>query len=320
MSSKSISSMAQTTSFEDADLFLIVDDSASANRKATLEDLMDHFHAQQKWNLIDTADYTATPTTEEFDGSTFNNVSDWAAATGYTAGDFVKPATANGYIYECVTNGTSGGAEPAFGTTIGADTADNTTSWRCRGLHVVTTSADLTGSIAVGSPLKYVYSSTTFYGMCVGITASRIAVAGAPMLSNVNLSALSFGQPERVVQVTMWKDGDFDGGVADVVIEPQLKWQLADAYLVSAYIAAAGDDTGADNAQVNVEVGGSAVFRNDGDDGYSVATSFVESSYVDINVSNYKIERGDALNPTVTAAGSNGDGTDLSIVCAFVLE
>ncbi len=319
MGSKAISAMSQTSAFEDADLLLIVDDSESECRKITMEALLAHIHDEYKWRLVDSADYTATPTTDEFDGAAFSAISAWASATGYTIGDYVKPAVANGYIYECVTNGTSGGAEPGFGTTLGADTADNTTSWRCRGLHVITTGVDKTGDIAVGSPLKYKHSSTTYYGMCVGITASRIAIAGAPLLSNANLSELYFGPPERVLQVRLWHDGDYDAG-ADVTAEPGLKWMLADAYLVSTYLLHGSDDSGADNAEVNIELGGSAVHRNDADAGYGMTTSWQESSYVDINVANYKVERGDVVNATVVTAGSNGDGADLSTVLAFVLE
>lgn len=54
---------------------------------------------------------------------------DRADSTAYSLGDRVEPATANGFIYECTTAGTSDSSEPTMPTTVGATVTDNTAVW-----------------------------------------------------------------------------------------------------------------------------------------------------------------------------------------------
>lgn len=64
----------------------------------------------------------------------------WQAATAYAVGQLVRPATANGQLFECVTAGTSGSsapAWPAFGLTV----TDGSTVWVNVGAGAVTWNA-----------------------------------------------------------------------------------------------------------------------------------------------------------------------------------
>lgn len=60
----------------------------------------------------------------------------WVLNTVHAVNDMVHSTTggawggSNGKIYRCVVAGTSGGAEPAWSTTVGANQADNTVTWR----------------------------------------------------------------------------------------------------------------------------------------------------------------------------------------------
>jgi hypothetical protein len=56
-----------------------------------------------------------------------------ANATAYELGQIVRPATGNGWLYECVVAGTSGGSIPAFPTYIGGEVADGAAKWACIG-------------------------------------------------------------------------------------------------------------------------------------------------------------------------------------------
>ncbi|MEA3432061.1 MAG: hypothetical protein U9R01_05215 [candidate division WOR-3 bacterium] len=56
---------------------------------------------------------------------------EWAASTAYSLGDYVRPTTANGYVYKCTTAGTSGAAEPTWPTTIGQTVTDGSVVWTC---------------------------------------------------------------------------------------------------------------------------------------------------------------------------------------------
>lgn len=57
------------------------------------------------------------------------NATVWAASTSYTVGQVVKPATDNGFIYECTTAGTSGASAPVWATTEGSTVNDGTVVW-----------------------------------------------------------------------------------------------------------------------------------------------------------------------------------------------
>ena len=94
----------------------------------------------------------------------------WAGSTPYTLGQLVRPAVANGYLYKCVTAGTSG-AGPTWGTTIAnpgnsgtALTTDNTVTWECVATTLVKLSAanlSLTVTGVITYRYAVVYDSTT---------------------------------------------------------------------------------------------------------------------------------------------------------------
>ncbi|MBU0778138.1 hypothetical protein KKF82_07755 [Patescibacteria group bacterium] len=56
----------------------------------------------------------------------------WLDTHVYGAGEVVHPVARDGNVYECTTGGTSGGGEPAWDTTPGQTTNDNTVVWTCR--------------------------------------------------------------------------------------------------------------------------------------------------------------------------------------------
>lgn len=57
----------------------------------------------------------------------------WAVARAYALGDYVRPTTNNGFIYEATVAGTSHAAtEPTWPTTEGNTVVDNGVTWTCR--------------------------------------------------------------------------------------------------------------------------------------------------------------------------------------------
>lgn len=69
--------------------------------------------------------------------TTRGSASIWAASASYALGDRVvsttgASASAQRYVYECTTAGTSGGSQPTFVTSVGSTTTDNTVTWTTR--------------------------------------------------------------------------------------------------------------------------------------------------------------------------------------------
>lgn len=61
-----------------------------------------------------------------------HGVTAWAAATPYSLGQRVYATNVYGpFVFECVTAGTSGGAQPAWNTGLGQNTNDNTAVFKC---------------------------------------------------------------------------------------------------------------------------------------------------------------------------------------------
>ena len=86
---------------------------------------------------------------------TTSTIRPWAASTVFSAGDMIRPVSANGKIYQATTGGTSGSSQPSFPTTTGATVTDNTVTWTCLGAGTVAlmsgpASATTAGTLAFG--------------------------------------------------------------------------------------------------------------------------------------------------------------------------
>jgi hypothetical protein len=73
-----------------------------------------------------------------------------ATSTAYALGAVVRPATANGYLYQAVVAGTSGSSAPTWPTTYGATVTDGGVTW-----------ANIGESITVWSSAAASWSSAT---------------------------------------------------------------------------------------------------------------------------------------------------------------
>jgi len=97
---------------------------------------------------------------------TYTAANSWSAtaatSTAYSIGQVVKPSGGNGYLYQCVAAGTSGGSAPTWGTTIGALTTDNTVTWLNvgEGITVITSAAGSWSSATISAIGAVIYDST----------------------------------------------------------------------------------------------------------------------------------------------------------------
>ena len=51
-------------------------------------------------------------------------------STSYLVGNLMRPPTPNGFVYECVVEGVSGGIEPAYGVVQDAEFSDGSVTWK----------------------------------------------------------------------------------------------------------------------------------------------------------------------------------------------
>ena len=80
----------------------------------------------------------------------------WTAATAYTTGQYVRPATGNGYIYRASVGGTTGGAAPTWPTVQGTTVVDGSVTWTVMGTGAVALSvANPTWAAFSAGPLRY---------------------------------------------------------------------------------------------------------------------------------------------------------------------
>jgi hypothetical protein len=258
----------------------------------------------------------------------------WVADDTYSAGEVVVPIAENGLLYICTTGGQVGGSPPSWSTTIGAATVDNAATWETRGAHVIECGED----VPVYSPIKYEYGGTSYYGVVVArsmddasLAFSRhLAVAGAPMYTDEDITGLWYGTPDAalLVQLTVPALG-YGDTLTDQVLElkddQDFLWRSPNAYLATfAMMQTAGVAT---LPRINVHRYDSSwevVSRTEADDGIVPAvaapggTAWAENPLGTMDVDEYCFSPGNWLDLKCT--DTHGSGAGLSVMLTFVLE
>lgn len=326
---RTMSDLAATTFLRHDDIFHVGRPSETAVADQDKKITVEAFDTARNWTQVSTSAYTAAPANYYGTPATGNTVPAWLADTAVSTNEVWRPTVANGYFYEAVVvagdTKTHATTEPVWPTTLGECVVDDQVTWMCRGANGIATSEDMTGVIYAGVPLKYVYNSTTYYGVCIGSTASYISLAGAPLNTLQSLTALYYGRAERVAMIALGKGGDYDAGVADVAPDVEHYWMGGNAYLVFFAMKHKTNAGGAaTNPYVNLENSGSVLSTTgDGsaaDMGIQLATSWQYNSPTAIKVANYALVFNSTLTPTVTVTGSDPDATGLSVQALAVLE
>ena len=185
-----------------------------------------------------------------------------------------------------------------------------------------------TSDMSVGLAIRYVDARGTHRAVIDAISANtNITIDGAPFSTSDDLTVLSLGEPEKVIQTII----DVPGAYADAA-DTDLNdgndgkkhvWGLGKAYCVHFQMLHALADTGANQPRGNVRLAGNttSVCTANTNAGLTLSTTqtFVETG-IDIDVAEYEINRGDKITLTTDDNGSNNDAEDLSAFVTFVLE
>lgn len=116
--------------------------------------------------------------------------SQWTANTAYAVGDVVRKVSSNGHLYRCIVAGTShASVEPTFPTTSGATVTDNTVTWAEIGRSIVVVDA--------ADPSWASSEITARYGVVYKDTGSA-ATSPLLMLVNFGIDYVSQGGPFTV--------------------------------------------------------------------------------------------------------------------------
>jgi hypothetical protein len=177
---------------------------------------------------------------------------------------------------------------------------------------------DMTASMLVGKPLKYVIGGTTYYGIVSAITSNLLTIAGAPLSGDV--TALYYGDATRVNQINVTIPGLYEDASNTALITSDLAsnliWTKSKAYCVRYRVYSAVHDSGT-HGQASVRINATEVNTTAG--GLTIAADATwYSTVVDIAVAAYDVNPGELIEVTAVKAG-NGDASDLTVEMTFVI-
>lgn len=195
-------------------------------------------------------------------------------------------------------------------------------SWTATPLSTSRLTMSDTSLLSKGLPIRYTIGDTYYYGVVDDISDDvYIDVRGAPLSGD--LTALDYADSLRAVQMDFFIAGaTLDSTSADLLASVMLtavRWDLGTAYLVG-FSGELETADGTADPKVNIEVDGDKVSDNDSSNGIQPTDSRIENPLVAIAVANYKVEYKDTIELPCTVAATDGDASDLTVSCLFVME
>ena len=180
-----------------------------------------------------------------------------------------------------------------------------------------------TSDLSVGQAIRYTYDGVTYYGVVAAISADAyIDVAGAPLDTGHDLTALEYAGPAHVIQIEFQiVKASFGATATDLlntIMKTAFRWRLGVAYLVG-FSGKLKTADGTTNPKINVTVDGDSVSTNDTNNGIQPTASWVDNSAVAISTANYGLANLSTVGIKCTVAGGT-TGSDLTVSCVFVLE
>ena len=146
-----------------------------------------------------------------------NAVAVSARSAVYSAGAYMRPTVANGFLYRCTVAGTSAATEPQFGTTAGGITADGTASFFAFFAPVITVNGDrktyhcpsydfvINGTLTITNPmLETITCRTWATGAAAVYTSGTFMVDGVtPKFAGIHFTTTLKGAQD-FPEVSTW--------------------------------------------------------------------------------------------------------------------
>jgi archaellum component FlaF (FlaF/FlaG flagellin family) len=189
----------------------------------------------------------------------------------------------------------------------------------------LTMTTDLTATLLVGTPLKYVYDTgggaTTYYGIVSAIASNLLTIAGAPFDTGHDITALYYGDATRVSQINVIIPGLYeDASNTDLIssdLNSKLIWNKSKAYLVRFRHYSVVHDSGATHGQASVQINNTEVNTTAGGE-LIAANATWYPTVVNIATAAYDVNPGEEIEVT-SIKGTTGDASDLTVEMTFVI-
>jgi hypothetical protein len=120
-----------------------------------------HAYVSDLTNELTTAgNYTAGGFALTMIAPAYTAANSWATTrantTAYALGNIVRPASANGFLYQAVVAGTSAAAPPTYPTVVGREVTDGSVVWSNVGAGIIVLDAnDVTQASFTAGPFRY---------------------------------------------------------------------------------------------------------------------------------------------------------------------
>ena len=183
----------------------------------------------------------------------------------------------------------------------------------------ITMLANMTATIKPGMSLRYTWNGVEYFGQVAAITSNLLTVRGAPLSTSYDVSNLQFGGGvvhELVLPVAgTYEDANNTALLASDNAAPVI-WLKEASYAVHYRVWSRKKDTGATAGKASVRINNAELNSSAGGLTISADATWY-STGVNINVSNYDIQQGEAIEVTATK-GTNGDAEDLCVILIII--
>lgn len=147
----------------------------------------------------------------------------WQASHTYAAGDRITPTVGNGFYYQAVNGGTSGGTQPTWPIYLGETVSDNGISWEAKGYTNTAGSWASSYAYSIGQQVKVTVGGVDYL---FGVSVAGTSGGSAPNWS------ITLGQSTIDNTVTWTNLGEFRDDAPPKYHEPSIAFLDGSLYLI----------------------------------------------------------------------------------------